>query len=97
MENLPKVYYVSSLVGEIQKEIEPEFRAFEGDDVPGIQLTIGWDPETGKWDYQTGDNSFFGPVYFYHVWAVVGVYENSNPNELARDILDQLKEYMNQK
>jgi len=76
----------------VKKQIRDEFRAFDGDDRPGIQLTVGYERETGKWNYQTGDNSFTGGAYNFENWAVVGVYRDSNCRELAQEILDQLEE-----
>jgi hypothetical protein len=73
-------------------DIDDDCRAFEDDEEPGILLTVGWEPQTGGWAFQTGDNSFSGAAYSYPVWAVVGVYSRSNCRELAREILSQLGE-----
>jgi hypothetical protein len=76
----------------IKPTISDEFLAFEDDEEPGIQLTVGHDPATNEWDYQTGDNSYSGGAYAYPNWAVVGIYRNSNCQDLAVEILDQLEE-----
>ena len=73
--------------------IRDEFRAFEDDDDPGILLTVGNDPKTGDWNYQTGDNSYTGEAYGYPDWAVIGVYRHSACATLAADIIEQLKEH----
>lgn len=80
------------LARHVKKDIQDDYLAFEEDDVPGIQLTIGWDPKMDTWSYQTGDNSFMGSAYHYPVWAVCGVYRTSNCRDLARDLIDQLYE-----
>jgi hypothetical protein len=89
---LPTVTELSGLVKAVKRTIGDEYRAWEDDDQPGIQLTIGWSDESGEWSYQTGDNSYAGGAYHYPHWAVVGVYCRSNSTELARDIRDQLHE-----
>lgn len=61
-------------------------------EIPEMDLTVGWDSETGDWSYQTGDNSFTGGAYGYPIWAVVTVYRRANSRELAKEIQDQLSE-----
>ena len=56
------------LVKAIKGDIEDDFLAFEEDEEPGIQLTVGYDPRDNTWTYQTGDNSYSGPVYHYPIW-----------------------------
>jgi hypothetical protein len=87
---LPLIKELVPLIKNIKKDISDEYLAFEGDDMPGIQLTIGWDADSGNWSYQTGDNSYSGSAYGYPHWAVVGVYRRSNALDLARDIREQL-------
>jgi hypothetical protein len=91
---LPTIKQLTELCRSIKETIAPEYRAFNEDKCPGIQLTVGWS-EDGGWDYQTGDNSYSGGAYFYPHWAVVGVYKNSNCRDLARDIQNQLAELAN--
>jgi hypothetical protein len=86
---LPTTKELAALVRAVKSDISDEYRAFEDDDTPGIQLTVGCDG-AGDWSYQTGDNSYSGGAYFYPHWAVVGVYRNSNCRELAKDIQSQL-------
>jgi hypothetical protein len=89
---LPKTDSLVSLIKSLKKLICDDFCAFEGDEIPGIQLTVGSDPLTGDWDYQTGDNSYSGGAYSYKDWGVVGIYRKSNSLELAREIRKQLAE-----
>ncbi len=84
---------ITALVKHVKSFIFNDCRAFEGDDVAGIQLTVGHTPETGEWNWQTGDNSYSGGAYFHRNWAVVGVYRNSNCKVVAGDILQALKDY----
>lgn len=88
----PTIKDLSAIVRSIKKEIQNDYRAFDEDEMPGIQLTVGFNPKSGEWDYQKGDNSYTGSAYGYKDWAVVGVYRKSNSREVARDILDQLEQ-----
>lgn len=89
---LPTIADLARLVRAVKAQIDDDYRAFEDDDEPGIQLTVGWDADTGDWSYQTGDNSFTGGAYGYPRWAVVGVYRDSNVRDVAREIREQLAE-----
>jgi hypothetical protein len=81
------------LIELIQDNIEPDFRAYEDDDVPGTLLTIGTD-DGSKWGYQTGDNSYTGGAYGYRVWGVAGVYKDSDPADVADDIMAQIDDQL---
>jgi len=87
---LPLIKDLLPLIKNVKSHIADDYRAFEGDDIPGIQLTVGWNQDSGEWDYQTGDNSYSGAAYHYPTWGVVGVYPRSNALEIARDIRQQL-------
>jgi hypothetical protein len=93
---LPKLSELAELVAGVQADITDdcrasEFEASDDDSEPGIELTVGAD-KSGDWSYQTGDNSYSGGAYGYPYWAVVGVYRDSNPRTIARDIRSQLSE-----
>lgn len=90
---LPKIKDLIQLIRNVKGGIDADYRAFEDDDTPGIQLTVACDND-GEWDFQTGDNSYSGAAYHYPHWAVVGVYPDSSPFELARDIRSQLRELL---
>ena len=92
LKSLPKFVTLEELISNVKKNIKPDCRAFYEEDVPGIQLTVGWSANRGDWDFQTGDNSYSGPVYGDPYWAVVGVYKNTNKKTLAKEIRDQLIE-----
>ena len=76
----------------VKKDIADDYRAFDEDEIPGIQLTVACDDKMEKWSYQTGDNSYTGGAYFFPHWAVVGVYRRSNCRDLVEDILMQLED-----
>lgn len=89
---LPTIKELSSLIKAIKRTIHDDYRAFEEDEIPGIQLTVGADVVEGDWDFQTGDNSYSGGAYHYSDWGVVGVYRNSNSIQLAKEIREQIAE-----
>jgi hypothetical protein len=99
---LPTVNDLSRLVSAVKRDIGDDYRAFEGDEDPGIQLTIGWtardgwaggvERRAGEWSYQTGDNSYTGGAYGHPHWAVVGVYRTANVRDVVADIRRQLLE-----
>lgn len=62
----------------------------EGDDIPGISVTVGADVD--GWNYQTGDNSFTGGAYRYPHWAVTELYRDSQPEEFATEVISQLED-----
>ena len=89
---LPTIKDLAALVRAVKRDIQDEYRVYLEDDVPGIQLTIGWSPEDSEWGFLTGDNSHMSSVYHYPVWAVQGVYRRSNSREVARDLIAELAE-----
>lgn len=87
----PTIADVARLIRAVKADISPEFRAYEDDDKPGILLTIGADC-AGSWSYQTGDTSFTGGAYSYPHWGSAAVYRNSNARDLAREIIEQIRD-----
>jgi hypothetical protein len=87
----PTIKALAELIRAVKGSIAPEYRAFQEDEDPGVQLTVGAD-SNGDWSYQTGDNSYSGSAYRYPFWGVVGVYRRSNSVELAHEIKRQLEE-----
>jgi hypothetical protein len=83
-----------SLVTNLIPDISGDFRApgCEDDDVPSMQLTVGAqsDNEREGWSFQTGDNSYTGGAYSFPFWAVVTLDNDSNPEDVANDIMRQL-------
>jgi hypothetical protein len=55
-----------------------------------MQLTIGADSE--GWSYQTGDNSFSGGAYGYATWGLGYIQRDSDPAQVANDILRDLED-----
>ena len=93
---LPTIKSLSSLIKALKPSIMDDYRAWEDASLPSMLLTVGWNPEDGSWDYQTGDNSYTGSAYFYPHWGVVAVYRRSNSLDLARDIRWQLADLASQ-
>jgi len=85
-----------SLIAALIPDIQDDFRAYEmteeeeTDSEPSMLVTIGSDTELSSWQYQTGDNSYSGGAYGFPHWAVVAIYRDSNPQEVAEDIAGQL-------
>ena len=87
----PTISEVSALIRAIKPDIDDDY-VDEPGDTPSIQLTIGHDPESGAWNYQTGDNSFSGGAYLYPNWAVDWVTRRCNSRETARRMIDELRD-----
>lgn len=91
---LPTIKEIAALVRHVKAQVpqsDPDYIA-EGDDKPGIDLTIGVDTVSGDWSYQTGDNSYTGGAYGYRDWGVARVYRATNSRECARDLIAQIDE-----
>lgn len=64
----------------------------------GMDITIATDGAcdivTGSvdWAYQTGDNSYTGACYGYQNWAVGTLEYDTDIEELALDLIDQIDE-----
>ena len=89
------VFPAISNLADLIKEVKKVVRRYGEDRYGGgaITLTVGADGKGRKsWSFQTGDNSFTGGAYLYPHWAVVEVESDSNSDELARSIVDQLEE-----
>lgn len=88
----PTIKSVSTELKYLKPFIEDEYRA-EGAGFPSIDITLGWNPETGGWNLQTGDNSFMGSAYGHPAWATGFLHRRSNCREVAKDLIDQLRDY----
>lgn len=60
------------------------------DSQEGLCLTVGYNPKSKEWDYQTGDNSYSGAAYHYPVWGVTTIFPRSRSRDLAKEIVDQI-------
>jgi len=87
-DRLPHPDDLMALVEHTKVWIEP--RTSDDDETPGILLTVGWDPDSGNWDWQSGDNSFQGAAYGYPVWAVVDIRADTDTSDAVGCILLQL-------
>lgn len=91
---LPSIKEVAGLMRHVKAQIprdDPDYIA-EGDDKPGIDLTIGVNTVSGEWSWQTGDNSYTGGAYHYPDWGVTRVYRATNSRDCARYLIDQVAE-----
>lgn len=96
----PTIKDVAALVRHVKSQVPRKSEAaaedyidrFSGQNSPSIDLTIGFNPETSEWSWQTGDNSFTGGAYGYPVWAVTSIYKTDNSTRVAKDLISQLEE-----
>jgi hypothetical protein len=63
-----------------------------GVDKEGLDLTVGFNPKSKEWDYQTGDNSYSGSAYHYPVWGVTTIFPRSKSKDLAKEVVNQISE-----
>lgn len=70
--------------------IDDDYRASETDEEPGMQVTISTNDTFNHYRYQTGDNSFTGSCYHDPHWAVIYLYRDSNPHDLAVEAIYEL-------
>ena len=91
---LPLVKDLRALFIALKQEIGDDYRCTldDGQGPPSMDVTIGWDPESGDYAYQVGDNSYMGGAYGYQHWAVVYLDRRSNSTEMAREVREQLME-----
>ena len=92
---LPPRDKITHLVASLLPTIEDDYRVegAEETDEPSMALTVGADAD-GDWGYQTGNNSFTGGAYGYPHWAVTILTRDSDPVEVAEEVLDQLSDLM---
>ena len=62
----------------------------EGDDLPSLDITVS--SGQNGWNFQTGDNSYSGSCYGDPYWATASLYRRSNCREMAKDLIEQLRE-----
>ena len=67
-----------------------EIKQYGVDSMEGLCLTVGYNPKSKEWDYQTGDNSYTGAAYHYPVWGVTTIFPRSRSKELAKEIVEQI-------
>ncbi len=88
LNNLPSKEDLITLIEGIQNTIE-----LDDCDDEIIDITVasnGTNPY--EWGFQTGDNSYSGACYFYRHWAIGYIDDQTIPNDLAIELLDQLEE-----
>ena len=70
-------------------QIGDEYRATDEDTEPSMQLTIACNDSMTEWNYQTGDNSYFGGAYGLPHWAIVYLYRDSKPEDIVSHIFSE--------
>jgi len=73
----------------VKREIQDDYIQ-DDDDAPSIQVTLACS-ETG-YALQTGDNAYSGCAYGHDKWGVGSVYRCSDCTELAKELIDQIRE-----
>lgn len=74
--------------------VDPDnFEGEDEDDIAYNDLTVGMN-DSGEWSFQTGDNSFTGGAYGYAHWAVTSVFEDSDPEAVYQEIVEQLEDLL---
>lgn len=86
---------ITQLIREIQVQIEPDYRAYDDDDKPGILLTIACSEDGKDWTYQTGDTQFMGSAYMYPIWASHGIYNDKNMDITVKELADIFYDELN--
>ena len=87
---LPSIKRLAAALVILKRGIGDDFRAYEYDEEPGIQVTLGFD-EVG-WALQSGDNSYTGSAYLYRNWVVNGVYRDTNCYKLAKRMIEEARD-----
>jgi len=88
----------TKLLIELKAGIGEDYRAYDGDETPGMQVTFGFTPESEEkdfsWSYQTGDNSYTGGAYSHRYWGVVSLYRRSKSRDIAEDAANQIADQL---
>lgn len=77
---------IGSIDGDCRATDDPE------DYQPGMQLTIGCDKTLADYGWQTGDNSYTGGAYSFPFWGVAYLFRDSDPEETAREMVEEILE-----
>lgn len=78
-------YDLERLKSQIEDDyIEP------GDSLPGIDTTVASNDNLSSWALQTGDNSHTGACYGLPHWGVGRLYRDTDTDEMAKDLIDQV-------
>jgi hypothetical protein len=88
--HLPKIGRLAKDLQILKWQINDDMIPEEGGP-PCLDITVGWTPGDG-YDIQTGDNCFTGVAYGHPHWAVDTLFRRSNCKDLARDLINQLKD-----
>ena len=91
IDNLPSKEELIRLIQSIQENDLYLSHELDGDEF--IDITVASDgTDPNDWGFQTGDNSYSGACYFYRHWAIGYIDDQTVPEHLAIELLDQLEE-----
>lgn len=85
----PDYYQLKKLCLGLAKLVKPDPAH---DEDPRIRLVIGWDPETGDWGWQAGDNSFTAGESRYPLRAEVMVSARCDWRRIVERLYGQLNQ-----
>lgn len=94
--------YKNQMINEISELLEV-YKYEIDSDMDGLDITLAadrlniLDMENGNsiwidWAIQTGNNEFYGSAYSYNTWAVNYLYPDSDCQELAEELVNELIE-----
>jgi hypothetical protein len=86
---LPEVLELAACLESLKSDICDDYIA-EGDDLPGIDITLACDSR--GYAVQTGDNSYSGSAYSYRHWGVGRLYRDTDCMELAGGLINQCRD-----
>jgi hypothetical protein len=87
LDRLPSKEDLMSLIQEIRDQ------DFSFNEDGYIDITVASNGvDQYDWGFQLGDNSYTGQCYFYNHWAIGTIDNETDNEELANDLLDQLEE-----
>ncbi len=90
IDRLPSKEELIRLIQSIQEQDLSSLSLEEDEFIDITVASNGDDPN--DWGFQTGDNSYSGACYFYRHWAIGYIDDQTDPKELALELLDQLEE-----
>jgi len=89
---LPDGDALADLVRRAKARIEPHPDRDAYAKLPGVCLTVAWNPATGNWGFQTEEITYHGRFYGYTNRVSVSVFSDTNESRAANNILHQLEE-----
>jgi hypothetical protein len=76
---------------QIGRDYEDEYGEDLNEGHDYMELTVATNDEGDQFNYQTGCNSFTGGCYSLRHWAVTGIHEDTEIDELHDEIVNELE------